>query len=107
MEPILADGGTTLMTYIAMDAAGQSPYNILYKNLVVTIIMTKNCGYDSLRKRLAQHHMSPHSQACPTSSNDLAEMMNSENFEPDPFKPKLKRSNRVKNKKKEDKDEKQ
>ena len=49
--------------------------------------------------------MGPHGQAYPTSSNDLVEMMNSGNFEPDPFKPKLKRSNWVKNKKKEEKDE--
>ena len=32
MEPILADGRTTLLAYIAIDAAAQSPYDILYYN---------------------------------------------------------------------------
>ena len=73
-----------------MDVAALSPYDTLYKHLVVSIIMTKNCGYDSLRKWLAQHHMGPNSQAYPTSSNDLVEMMNSGNFEPDPFQSKSK-----------------
>ena len=77
-----------------MNAAARSPYDSLYKNLVVTIIMTKNCGYDSLRKWLAQHHMGPNGQAYPTSSNELVEMMNSGTFEPDHFKPKSKRGNR-------------
>ena len=39
-------------------------------------------------------------QAYPTSYNDLVEMMHSGNFEPDPFKPKSKRANRIKNKNK-------
>ena len=51
--------------------------------------------------------MGPNRQAYSTLSNDLVEMMNSGNFESDPFKPKSKRSNRNKNrnKKKEEKDE--
>ena len=51
--------------------------------------------------------MGTHSQAYPTLSNDLVEMMNSGTFEPDSFKPESKRSNWVKNnnKKKEEKDE--
>ena len=81
MEPILANGVTTLLAYIAMDAAARSPYDTLYKDLVVTIIMTKNCGYNSLRKWLTQHHMGPQGQAYLTSSNDQVEMMNSGNFE--------------------------
>ena len=45
MEPFLADAGETLVTYLGMDAAHQSPYDTLYKDYIVTIIMTKNCGY--------------------------------------------------------------
>ena len=60
MEPILANGGTTPLVYITMDATMRRPYDTIYKDLVVTIIMTKNCGYNSLRKWLAQHHMDPH-----------------------------------------------
>ena len=54
-----------------MNTAAQSPYDTLYKDLIITIIMSKNYGYDSLRKWLAQHHMGPHSKKYPTSSNDL------------------------------------
>ena len=46
MEPILAlpvPSVTTLQVCIAIDATAQSLYNSLYKDLVVTIIMTKNC----------------------------------------------------------------
>ena len=106
MEPILANDGETLLKYIVMDVAERSPYDTLYKDLVVTIIMTKNCGYDSLQKWLAQHHMGPNGQAYPTSSNDLVEMMNSGNFGPDPFHSKSKRNNQNKNKNKK-KDEKE
>ena len=35
IEPIFADGGTTLLAYIVMDAAARSPYYTLYKELVV------------------------------------------------------------------------
>ena len=106
MEPILTDSGETLLTYLAMDATHRSPYDILYKDLVVTIIMTKNCGYDTLRKWLLQQHMGPNGQAYPTSSNELVEMMNSGNFEPDLFKSKFKQNNQNKNKNK-NKDEKE
>ena len=106
-EPILINSRATLLAYIPIDAAARSPYDTLYKDVVVTIIMTKNCGYESIRKWSTQHHMGPNGQAYPTSFNDLVEMMNSGNFEPDPFKPKSKRSNRNKNrnKKNEEKDE--
>ena len=86
MEPILATPlpvVTTLQAFVIMNAAAQSPYDSLYKDLIVTIIMTKNCGYSSLRTWLAQNHMGPNGQAYPTSSNDLVEMMNSGLFEPD------------------------
>ena len=50
IEPILTDARETLVSYLAMNVANRSPYDILYKDYVVTIIMTKNCGYESLRK---------------------------------------------------------
>ena len=53
MEPILAvplQGATTLQAYIGMNVAVQHSYDILYMDLIVTIIMTKVCSYSSLRK---------------------------------------------------------
>ena len=69
--------------------------------------MTKNCGYESLRKWLSQQHMAPQGLAYPTSSNELVEMMDSGNFEPDPYKSKSKRNDckNNKNKNKDDKEE--
>ena len=104
IESILTDTGETLVTYIVMDAANRSPCDILYKDYIVTIIMTKNCGYESLRKQLSQQHMAPQGLAYPTSSNELVEMMNSGNFEPDSYKSKSKQNNR-KNKKNKNKDD--
>ena len=72
MEDILAGpalGPTTLQAFVAMDETARRPYDILYTNLVVTIIMTKNCGYSSLRKWLAQNQISPGAQRYPTKSN--------------------------------------
>ena len=107
MEPILTDAGETLVTYLTMDVANQSPYDILYKDYIVTIIIAKNYGYKSLRKWLSQQHMAPQGLAYPTSSNELVEMMNSGNYEPDPYKSKSKQNNRKnnKNKNKDDKEE--
>ena len=105
MEPFLTDAGETLTTYLAMDVVYRSPFDTLYKDFIVTIIMTKNCGYASLKKWLSQQHMAPQGLAYPTSSNELVEMMNSNNFEPDTFKSKSKRNNRRKNKNKDDKEE--
>ena len=68
--------------------------------MVVTIIMTKNFEYNSMRKWSAQQYTGPNSQAYPTSSNNLVGMMNSGNFEPDSFKSRSKRQNRNKNKNK-------
>ena len=106
MEPILARplGSTTLQAYVGMNAAAGRLYDTLYMDLIVTIMMTKNCGYGSLRKWLAQNHMGPNAQAYPTTLDDLIEMMNSRTFEPDLFNPKSKRNR--KKKQKEDKDEK-
>ena len=86
MEPFLTNAGETLVTYLGMDAAHRSPYDILYKDYIVTIIMTKNCGYESLRKWLSQQHMAPQGLAYPTLSNELVEIMNSGNFDPDSYK---------------------
>ena len=66
MEPVLANGGETLASYLAMDAAHQRPYEDLYKDLVVTIIMLKKCGFESLRKWLLIQHMGPGAQTYPT-----------------------------------------
>ena len=70
--------------------------------------MTKNCGYDSIRKWLAQQYTGPNGQAYLTLSNDVVEMMNNGNFEPDSFKSRSKRLNwnKNKNKKNKGKDEK-
>ena len=43
MEPFLTDDGETLETYFAMNPVQQAPYEALYKDMVVTIIMLKNC----------------------------------------------------------------
>ena len=53
MEPFLTDANETLGSYLAMDIAHRSPFDALYKDFIVTIIMTKNCGYASLKKRLS------------------------------------------------------
>ena len=44
MEPILAAAQpvVTLQAYVCMDEAAQRPYNLLYTDLIVTIIMTKD-----------------------------------------------------------------
>ena len=106
-EPFQTDAGETLVTYLRIDVAHRSPYDTLYKDYTVTIVMTKNCGYGSLKKWLSQQHMAPQGLAYPTSSNNLVEMMNSENFDPDSYKSKSKRNNRKnnKNKNQDDKEE--
>ena len=97
MEPILAGNGDTLLTYLGKDAATRSPYDTLYKDMVVTFIMTKNCRYDIIRKWPAQQYTGPNGKAYPNLSNDLEEMMSSENFQPDSFKSRSKRYNWNKN----------
>ena len=42
MLPIFTDDRETLLAYVSMSAAAHSPYETLFKDLVVTIIMTKN-----------------------------------------------------------------
>ena len=72
-------------------------------DLIITIIMTNICGYNSLRKWLAQNQTSPGAQEYPTKANELVEMMNSGLFEPGPFKLKDCRRVMCDKKKKEDK----
>ena len=69
-----------------MTPAQQAPYNNLYKDMVVTVIMLKNYGYDTLRTWLSKQYMGPAAQAYPTVSTELMDMMNSGNFKPNPFK---------------------
>ena len=102
MEPILAapqPGVTTLLAYVRMTEVLRRPYDILYKDLIVTIIMTKGCNYSSLRKWLAQNHLIPGSQAYTMVSNELVDMVNSNSFQPDASKQK---PNKNKNKKNDD-----
>ena len=70
---------------------------------VMTIIMTKNYGYNSLRKWLAQNQMIPGAQAYTTKSNEQVEIMNSGSFELDTVKQQNpKRGNCHNNKKKDE-----
>ena len=61
MEPILAAAQpvVTLQNYVGMDEAVLRPYDLLYIDLIVTIIMTKECNYGSLKKWLAQNQLIP------------------------------------------------
>ena len=77
MEPLLAADGETLQSYFAMVPADQLPYKALYKDMIVTILMIKNCGYESIRRWLSQQHMGPNARAYPTVSVKLLDMMNS------------------------------
>ena len=101
MKPLLAVDEETLQSYFAMVPADQRPYEALYEGMVVTILMIKNCGYESLRKWLSQQDMGPNAQAYPTVSVELVDIMNSGAFEAD--KPKgagNKNKNKFKNKNK-------
>ena len=59
MEPILATAQPmgTLQAYVGMNEAVRRPYDLLYTDLIVTIIMTKGCSYGSLKKWLAQNQL--------------------------------------------------
>ena len=69
MEPILAAAqpAVTLQAYVGMNVrmneATRRPYNLLYTDLIVTIIMTNGCNYGSLKKWLAQIQLIPGAQA--------------------------------------------
>ena len=51
MEPILAAAqpAVTLYTYVAMNEAQRQPYDLLYADKVVAIIMINGCSYGSLK----------------------------------------------------------
>ena len=93
MEPILAAAqpAVTLQAYVGMDEVAQYPHDLLYTNLIVTIIMMKGCNYGSLKKWLAQNQMIPGAQAYTTVSNELVDMINIGTFPPDASKQNQKR----------------
>ena len=66
-----------------MVPANQLPYETLYEDMVITIVMIKNCGYELIQRWLLKQHMGPNAQAYPTVSVELVDMMNSGNFEAD------------------------
>ena len=78
MEPILAAAQpvVTLQAYVAMNEATRRPCDLLYADLVVTIIMTNGCNYGSLKKWMAQDQLIPGAQACTTTSNELVDVIN-------------------------------
>ena len=73
----------TLAQYFVLAPANKRPYEVLYEDAIVAIIITKGCMYSSLREWLAQQEMSGNS-AYSLQSNELVEMINSGNFAPDP-----------------------
>ena len=93
MEPILATAqpGVTLQAYVGMNEAVWRPYDLLYIDLIVTIIMTKGCSYGNLKKWLAQNQLIPGAQAYTTVSNELVDMINTGTFLPDACKQKQKK----------------
>merc|ERR1711865_1282862 len=72
-----------LAQYFVLAPANKRPYEVLYEDAIVAIIITKGCMYSSLREWLAQQEMSGNS-AYLLQSNELVEMINSGNFAPDP-----------------------
>ena len=78
MEPILAAAQpvVTLQAYVGMNEAARRLYDLLYTNLIVTIIMTKGCNYGSLKKWLAQNQLIAGAQAYTSISNELVDMIN-------------------------------
>ena len=65
MEPILAAAQpvVTLQVYVGMNEAARRPYDLLYTDLDVTIIMTDGCSYSNLKKWLAQNQLITGAQA--------------------------------------------
>ena len=55
MEPILAASQpvVTLQAYVAMNEAQRRPYDLLYADKVVAIIMTDGCSFGRLKNWLA------------------------------------------------------
>ena len=67
----------TLQAYVGMNEAVRRPYDSLYTDLIVTIIMTNGCSYGSLKKWLAQNQLiAAGAQAYTSISNELVDMIN-------------------------------
>ena len=92
-EPILAAAQpiVTLQAYVGTDEVACRPHDILYTDLIVTIVITKGCNYGSLKKWLAHNQMIPGAQAYTTVSNELVDIINTGIFSPDANKQKQKR----------------
>ena len=89
MRPILeaAQPPITIAQYAALDEDGWQPYNVLYEDAIVSMILTRTCDYDSLRTWLAQNHLIPGSQAYTMVSNEVVDMINTRIFPPNlPYK---------------------
>ena len=82
MESILATSQpvVTLQGYVGMNEAARRPYDLLYANKIVLVIMTDGCSFGSLKKWLAQNQLIPGQPAYTSSSNELINMMNSRSF---------------------------
>ena len=93
MEPILAASQpvVTFQAYMAMNEAQRRPYDLLYADKVVAIIMTDGCSFGSLKNWLAQNQLIPGRPAYTSSSNELMDMMNSGSFAIDVIKQKPKK----------------
>ena len=86
MRPILAAAqpSVTLAGYVGMNQVDCWPYDLLYEDAIVSIILTRSCDFDSLRNWLAQNHIIPGNQAYTTVSNELVDMINTGNFPRNP-----------------------
>ena len=63
MEPILAGTGAapaeTIATYMAMDLETRKPFDLVYKDRVVGLLMVKGNKYTSMRRHLMQAQLQP------------------------------------------------
>ena len=93
MEPILAAAqpAVTLQEYVATNKAARQPYDLLYADKVVTILMTKGCSCGSMKKWLARNQLITGAQAYTSNSNELVDMINSGTFPLDASKQKQKK----------------
>ena len=103
IEPILvaAQPAVTLQAYVGINEATRRPHNLLYTDLIVTIIMIKGCNYGILRKWLTKNQIIPSAQAYTTVSNELVDMINIRTFPLDTSKQKQTKRNKNKNNDKE------
>ena len=95
MRPILAADRPpiALASYVEMNEVDCRPYDLLFEDTIVSIILTRSCNFDSLRTWLAQNHLIPGSQAYTTVSNEVVDMINTGNFPRNPpYNPKKNKS---------------